>query len=124
MAVSSSIVVMKRSITLAATSRVTLLIVAIAWPSFCTSLAPMCFSPCAASFSPSDIRRIAARCVPLMLPVLPSAAIGAHPVLHDLRDALGLLRARRARERQLVFVAGTAALRQRTGCTAATERDG
>src|SRR5512147_952469 len=70
--------------------RVTPEMVAIAAPSFCTSLALMCLSTSAASVSPRLIRSTAARWVPLSSSDLASGIV-AHPVLHHLRDLARVL---------------------------------
>src|SRR3569623_1500647 len=68
---------------------VTLLIEAIARPSFCTSLGVRCFMISAAAFSPTAISKMAARSTPR--PTRSLSAIARHPILHDLRDALRVL---------------------------------
>src|SRR3569623_3433531 len=68
---------------------VTLLIEAIARPSFCTSLGVRCFMISAAAFSPTAISKMAARTTPR--PPRSLSAIARHPILHDLRDARRVL---------------------------------
>src|SRR6185437_14189476 len=87
-------------------SRETLESLAIAVPMRCTSLAPMCFSTWAASFSPSDSSRIAARSVPLRAASRRSvrSLIGAYPAAHHLRDSFGVLADERAGLCQLLLV--------------------
>src|SRR5689334_1477861 len=76
-------------------SRVTPVSLAMAWPIFCTSLGARYLNTCAASSSPSDIRRIA-------LLVRPASLIAIYPALHDVRDDLGVLAREAARALQLV----------------------
>ena len=74
-------------------------------PMRCTSLAPMCFITSAASCSPSDSSRMAARSVPLRLASWDCfLLIVADPRLHDLCDARRILRDQRARLRNLSVV--------------------
>src|SRR3569623_1605733 len=68
---------------------VTLLIEAIARPSFCTSLGVRCFMISAAAFSPTAISNIDASSTPR--PTRSHSAIARHQILHDLSDALGVL---------------------------------
>src|SRR5579875_255675 len=88
-------------------SRETYLRCAIAAPTRCTSLAPMCFKTWAASCSPSVRSRMAARSVPVRFsaPFPARSLIGGHPGAHDLRDALRVLIDERARVRDLLLVA-------------------
>src|SRR5438105_642891 len=76
-------------------SRVMPLSLAMAWPIFCTSLGARYLNTCAASSSPSDIRRIA-------LLVSPASLIAIHPALDDVRDDLGVLARQRPRALQLI----------------------
>src|SRR5690348_9356456 len=90
---------------------------AIAAPTTCTSRASRCFSTIAASSSPSDSSRIAARCAPLML--FTSRAIGGYPVLHDLRDLARVFRSDPPCHADLLFVVrGSATCGQRPAVVA------
>src|SRR5690606_17701155 len=74
------------SITCCTCSRVTSLRVAMAMPIFCTSLGSMCLSTSAASCSPSDSSRTAARWTPVSW----TSSIVGHPTLPHLCHALGI----------------------------------
>src|SRR3954463_14226654 len=80
-------------------SRVTPFSFDIAWPIFCTSLGARYLNTCAASSSPSDIRRIA-------LVMRPASLIAAHPSLDDVRDDLGAVAGNRAGALQRIGSAG------------------
>src|SRR5690606_27301023 len=84
-------------------SRLIPLMVAMARPSFCTSLAPMCLSTSAASPSPSESSSTAARCTPVNSSGLLGRVI-AQPVRYDLGDPLGVGLDRIARVAQAVLV--------------------
>src|SRR5690606_12636609 len=75
------------SITSMTCSRLMPLMVAIARPSFCTSLALMCLSTSAASLSPSDSSSTAARCSPVSSDWRPGCFI-SQPLLRHLGDPL------------------------------------
>src|SRR3569833_2899340 len=67
----------------------TLLMLAMAEPTFCTSLGVRCFMISDAAFSPTAISNMAARST--HRPTRSPSAIARHPNLHDLRDARGVL---------------------------------
>src|SRR5690606_31190979 len=93
----------KVDITCITCSRLMPEMVAMAMPSFCTSLAFMCLSTSAASSSPSESSSTAARCTPVSA-LSCALFIAGHPVLDHLRDLLGIRLHRFARLAQAVFV--------------------
>src|SRR5690606_23691223 len=99
----------KLSSTAVTSSRDTLASWAMAAPTRCTSLAAMCLSTCAAPCSPSVMRKIAARSVPLRRAA--TSLIAVHPVPHPLRHPLRILRDEPSRLRELLLVAD-----RRRGC--------
>ncbi len=87
---------------------------AIARPTASTSRGSMCLRIAAASCSPSDIIRMAARSGPDRSE--PRSAIGRHPILHHLRSTLGILRDDAARRCDVTLIVRQ---RLRTGAGAA-----
>ena len=70
-------------------SRLTPEMVAMAMPSFCTSLAFMCLRTSAASSSPSESSSTAARWTPVSALSF-ALLIAGHPILDDLGHLLGI----------------------------------
>src|SRR3569623_2578505 len=80
----------------------TLLMLAMAEPTFCTSFGVWCFMISDAAFSPTAICNIAARSAPL--PPLSLSAIARLPILHDLRHPFRSMRRHVLRGAHLLFV--------------------